>query len=353
MKKNKNLGLWLSLLIVLVILSLPIPNVAKFLLIALLLGAFLFWKRSILFYLQANRQVVKPDSSDWEKAWPLYQKAIKNGLPSGYVITAASMYLQRGDYTTGKEIIENYLQKQETNKDMGLVNISKTMVSMAYWMDGDLDKAIQTVKEVYESGYRDKNLFINYGTYALEKGDLDTARKLIKEAKELEKTSPGIFDNRGWLMILEGKWEEADELYLELVGKSPRFPEPFVHYAQVKIHYGQVGEALVLLDRAVNARFSNTSGMKKELLMQLKERLENPDTRRAAALEIDGNPKVVASGKIPLQMQESFEKEEGDYLSGFAEEPIQQVQTIEEEERLPNTELTEADLEYAKKHNLE
>lgn len=354
MKKNKNLGLWLSLLVILIIFTLPISSIAKFVLVALLLGSFLFWKRSIFWYMQANKHVVKPDSNEWEKAWPLYQKAIRNGLPSGFVITAASMYLQRGDYSVGKKLIEDYLQKSEKNKDVNLVNISKTMVSMSYWMDGDLDKAIQTVKEVYDSGYRDKNLFINYGTYALEKGDLETARKLIKEGKELEKSSPGIFDNRGWLMILEGKWEEAQGLYHELVGKSPRFPEPFVHAAQVKVHYGRVGEAIELLERATNARFSNTSGMKRETLLQLKEYLENPETRRAAALAIDKNPKMVASGKFPPKTQQSFEREEGDFLSGFAKEIEKPILVEDEEgERLPNTELTDDDIAYAKKHNLE
>jgi Tfp pilus assembly protein PilF len=357
MKKNNNLGLWLSLLVIIGISVLPITIWQKALLILLFIGGLAFWKRALLFYVQANKNVISPDSSKWEKAWPLYQKAIRNGLASSFAVTAASMYLQRGDATVGKKIIEDYLAKPEKNKDQTLVHIAKTMVSMAYWMENDLDKAIATVQEVYEEGYRDKNLFINYGTYILEKGDLKTARILVKDAARFESASPGILDNRGWLTILEGNWEEAIPIYETLLGRGPKFPEPYVHAAQIRIHYGKVQEALDLLDKAIAARYSNTSGMKKEKLEELKNRLADPDTRMAAAKEIDANVVLVASGNLPPHTKESFAREEGFELPGFAKEskkvkPMAKL-VSEEGERIPNTELTQADIEYAKKHNLE
>ncbi|WP_320128012.1 tetratricopeptide repeat protein [uncultured Sphaerochaeta sp.] len=357
MKNNRNPGLWLSMMAILGIMLLHISVLQKVLLVVLFLGGLVFWKRSLIYYMQANKYVVDPDSSKWAKAWPLYQKAIKNGLSTSYTVTAASMYLQRGDHTIGKQILENYLAKTEKKKDATLVAIAKTMVSMAYWIEGDLDKAIETVSNVYESGYKDKNLYINYGTYVLEKGDIVTARRLVEEATSFETTSPGIFDNRGWLYLLEGNWEEAIPLYTQLVGKGPKFPEPYVHAAQIKIHYGKVKDALELLDQAIEARFSNTSGMKKKTIELIRDRLANPETRMAAAREIDRNTAIVAKGEIPPQINDTYEKTEEAILPGFAKEP-EQEKTVEkiitvEGERLPNTELTEADIEYAKKHNLE
>jgi tetratricopeptide (TPR) repeat protein len=356
MKKNNNLGLWLSLLVIFGIVLLPISLLQKALLIVVFIGGLAIWKRALLFYVQANKYAVNPDSSKWEKAWPLYQKALRNGLDSSFAVTAASMYLQRGDYTVGRQILEDYLVKPEKKKDATLVYIAKTMVSMAYWIDGDLDKAIKTVQEVYEAGYKDKNLFINYGTYVLEKGDLKTAHILGKEAAQFETASPGILDNRGWLTILEGNWEEAIPLYKNLIARGPKFPEPYVHAAQIKIHYGKVWEALDLLDQAINARYSNTSGMKKDQIVLLRKRLADPTTRMAAAKEIDGNTAMVASGKIPPHSTKSYEREERTVLPGFAKEPVQEKVAVklvsEEGERIPNTELTEADIEYARKHNL-
>lgn len=352
MHKKKNLGLWLSLLIILSIIAVPIPALTKVLALALLVGGVVFWKRSILFYIQANRHLIKKETAVWEKAWPLYQKAIKSGLQPAYRITAASMYIQRGDAKVGKQIIEEYLADQNKKEDKALVNIAKTMVSMVYWLEGDLDRAFVTVKEVFDSGYRDKNLFINFGTYALEKGDLSMARILIKEGSHFEKESPGIHDNRGWLELLEGRWDEANQTYTNLTSKGPAFPEPYLHAAQVKVHYGKVGEALALLDRAIASRFSNTTSIQRQSVIELKQRLENPRTRRVAALEIDQNTALVASGKLPLELANTYAEETALELTGFASEPKKPkaARKQEEDDYTPNTELTEADLEYARKH---
>ena len=356
MKNKKNLGLWLSLLIVLGIVVLPTTALIKLIIALVLLGGFAFWKRSIFFYIQANRHLVKKDTQQWHKAWPLYQKALRSGLVATYRITAASMYIQRGDANEGKAIIEGYLAENKKNEDKSLTNISKTMLSMVYWMQGEMDKATLMVKEVYDSGYRDKNLFINYGTYALEQGDLKTARALVEEGSKYEKESPGIHDNHGWLCLLEGKWDEANELYTTLVERGPAFPEPYLHAAQAKIHYGKVGDAIVLLDKALLARYSNTTSLRKETIKTLKDRLEDPKTRRAGALEIEQNTALVASGKLPPALSDTFEEEKELTLTGFAKEKETpknkqgaKKKSVQEEDYTPNTDLTEADLEYAKK----
>ncbi len=357
MKNKKNLGLWLSLLIILSISVLPTTPLVKIIIAIILVGGFVFWKRSIFFYIQGNRHLVKKDQQEWHKAWPLYQKALRSGLVPAYRITIASMYIQRDDANEGKAIIEAYLAQEKKKEDKALTNIAKTMLSMVFWLEGDMDKATALVKEVYDSGYRDKNLFINYGTYALEQGDLNTARMLIEQGSQYEKESPGIHDNHGWLCLLEGKWDEAEELYTTLVGRGPTFPEPFIHAAQVKIHYGKVGEAIELLEKALLVRYSKTTSMHKETIRAMKERLEDPKTRRTGALEIEQNTALVASGNLPPALIETFEEEQGLVLTGFAKtkkkpKSKQQAkkQDLPEEDYTPNTDLTEADLEYARKH---
>lgn len=359
MKNKKNIGLWISLLVILGIIALPISALPKIVIILILAGGFLFWKRSIFFYIQANRHLVKKDVQQWPKAWPLYEKALNSGLIAPYRITAASMYIQRGDASVGKAIIEEYLAEEKKSEDKVLTNVAKTMVSMVYWMEGDLAKATETAKAVFDSGHRDKNLLINYGTYALEEGDLKTAAMLVEKGKQYEKESPGIHDNHGWLCLLEGTWDEASELYTTLVSRGPSFPEPYLHAAQVKIHYGKVGEAIELLDKALLARYSNTTSMSKEKITALKERLQDPKTRRSGALEIEQNTALVALGKLPPPLMETFEEETELTLSGFAQEKVtekpknkQQAKKLklEDDDYTPNTDLTEADLEYARMH---
>lgn len=272
------------------------------------------------------------------------------------------MFLQRGDSEEGKQIIEDYFTA-EKGRNENLDNVAKTMVSMAYWMDGDLEKAIECVKEVHESGYQDKNLFINYTTYALAAGDLEKAEELLDEAGQLEHSSPGgIRDSRGWLYLLRGNWEEADILFKDLIEKGPRFPEPYVHHAQVKIHFGQVGDAIELLKKALDARYANTSGFSKEIIQGMIDGLENPETRRKSAMEIDRDTISVAVGKKTCINRPSIPPPEDEYiLDGFAKPKKQkkaaakqQKKMLDEtDERTPNTDLTEEDLEYIRKHNLE
>lgn len=357
MKRKTNWGLWMSVLVTVIVFTLSIPTYSKILLLALYILGIIYLKRSVFYYVKANRKITSENQQDWDQAWPLYRKAIKAGLQKSFVVTSASMFLQKGDATEGKAILEQYLQSS-TGKDPNLDNIAKTMLSMAYWMDGDLQKAIQTVDQVYESGYRDKNLFINYTTYALEKGDLSKAKALLDESAEMENSSPGIRDNRGWLYILQGNWEQADELFSDLIQKNPRFPEPYVHYAQVLIHYGQVQAAIDMLRRALEARFSNTSGMKQQHIQHLLDKLEAAETRLKTAMEIDADPVNVASGRMPKPLEGTFAAQDSEILEGFAARPSKPLKQKkrkqeDEEERLPNTDLTEADLQYIREHNLE
>ena len=88
MKNKKNVGLWVAILIIVGILVLPTTPLVKALIAFILIGGFLFWKRSIFFYIQANRHLIKKDTQQWEKAWPLYQRAIRAGLIPAYRITA-------------------------------------------------------------------------------------------------------------------------------------------------------------------------------------------------------------------------------------------------------------------------
>ncbi len=144
--------------------------------------------------------------------------------------------------------------------------------------------------------------------------------------------------------------------------KGPRFPEPYVHHAQVKIHFGQVGDAIELLKKALDARYANTSGFSKEIIQGMIDGLENPETRRKSAMEIDRDTISVAVGKKTCINRPSIPPPEDEYiLDGFAKPKKQkkaaakqQKKMLDEtDERTPNTDLTEEDLEYIRKHNLE
>ncbi|MDY4611754.1 MAG: tetratricopeptide repeat protein [Sphaerochaetaceae bacterium] len=304
-KKNprkQNLGLWLAVLVVVVVCVLPIPVWSRVLLIVVLAAAFAYWRRSIIFFLLGNRKLVgnekKGTAPDLEKAWGWYRRAWDAHIRLDYAAIIASTFIQRGDARYGKEILESVIMKSHGTD---LEKSSKVALSMAYWRLDDLQGAIDVLEEVRKEGYSDKNLYVNLGTYLLEKGDYKRARKINDEAKKLGPESPGITDNRGWYYIATGDWDNAKKLYEELTeDRKPKFPEAYVHAAQVKVHFGKYEDAVDLLERALGQRFVLTAGVSAETIEGMLDDLRDPSRRKQAAAAIDASARIVAAGGVPL-----------------------------------------------------
>jgi tetratricopeptide (TPR) repeat protein len=334
----------------------PLPLVAKIALIIVVFLVMLLLKRKTFLYLSASRHIAQatvPEQKDWDKL----EKALAMGLPEQMRVTSASLYIQKGDWRKGKAILDAVITApagKNEKEHQGMVNVAKIMRSMTSWLDGDLDGAINEVAQVYQSGYRDKNLFINYETYVLEKGDLKTAKQLLEESSDREHGSLGIQDNHAWYLMLTGAWEEATALYDVLFNLNPRFPEPYVHMAQIKLHYGLCAEAISWLQKAKDARYTQTSGIKKDFVERLVALLSNPSTRLATAKAVDGAVAQVAIGKMPA-IPQGYPPTEADVLDGFAPLPQQEEEEVQgdTDDRLPDTDLSSDDEEYLKRHGLE
>jgi len=367
MKKMSTSSLVLLFAIV-IILILQIPNGWKWALSGVLFAAWLLLKWGNVLYVAAYKEISNGKATD--KSWKKLQKALKLGIPDQFRLTAASLYIQKGDWHEGKRILDDFIAKpqrktkneKETQELAGLVNVARTMRSMAFWLDGDLDGAIKEMEAAYESGYRDKNMYINYETYLLEKGDLETAKKLLEESEQFGKTSPGLQDNQGWYYLQTGDWDKALAIYGTLIDDNPRFPEPYVHMAQIKIHYGAVKEALDLLTKAKAARHTQTSSIKEPFIQALQDRLTDPKTRMVTAWSIDAQVKEVAKGVLPAMLENTYEPTEEDVLPGFekpaekSEDPvmIEEAKEVrkEDEDREPDTDLSSDDDAYLKSHGL-
>ncbi|MFA5699404.1 MAG: pilus assembly protein PilF [Sphaerochaeta sp.] len=352
--KIKNLGLYGSLAFTLIIILLPIGRISKLIILFGSVAGLLFYRRGILYYGKGNKKL---QSGALDEAWVLYRKALSASVAPNIRISIASMMIQQGDVSEGAALLETYktLTKGRTKELDAVVEI---LLSMVYWIEGDTKKALTTVRAVHEAGFRDRNLLINHTTFALMEGEWKEAKALLDEAEEKKVESPGLQDNRAWLAIVQNNWVEAEELLTELVSKGPRFAEPYLHLAQVKIHWGLVGEAIDLLKEGLAKPFINTSGIKAAYVEELVEALSNPQTRRKTAIEIDKDPKAVAKGSPRKTIEESFEAEEELILTGFAKRPAAKPKTkaakkAESSEREPNLDLTEEDLAFIEANEIQ
>ena len=354
-KTKLNKGALIALLFFLLIgcaCLLPIKWYFKVAIAVVLIGVFLFIRRGfIIFY----RAAVKLQKENTPEVWKMMKKALDAHVDDERTVLICTAFIQQDDAKFGSEQLEKYIAKCKDDHWRGQAIIA---LSMGYWRLGQLDKAIECLQDLRATGYVDGNLQINLETYLLEKGDLKEAKKLITESRKLGKESNGLLDNRGLYYILTGDWSKAADVYDELINeRNAKFPEAYIHGAQVKIHEKNVSEAIDRLGWALSKRFTNTCTVTKEFTEKLLEGLENSKTSEAFAKAMEANVRAVALGKdfegfgalsegetkpaVEPKVGESIEEpKETEVL----EEEERNIGLEEDDDREPNTDLTEEDL---------
>ncbi len=351
-KTKLNKGALIALLFFLLIgcaCLLPIDWWWKVVIAVALIALFLYLRRGfIIFY----RAAVKLQKENTPEVWKMMKKALAAHVDDERTVLICTAFIQQDDAKFGSEYLENYIAKTKDNHWRGQAIIA---LSMGYWRLGQLDKAIDCLQDLRETGYVDGNLQINLETYLLEKGDLKEAKKLITESRKLGKESNGLLDNRGLYYLLTGDWSKAADVYDELINeRNAKFPEAYIHGAQVKIHEKNVSQAIDRLGWALSKRFTNTCTVTKEYVEKLLAGLEDSKTSEAFAKAMEANVRAVALGKAFDGLEKASENPTAPPKAGESIEEPKEPEMLEEKERNigleedddrePNTELTEEDL---------
>lgn len=268
----KNPTLLVAAAIILVIVFTPVAQSVKITLILLLLIITLYLKRGYIFVALGSRALNGRNPNE-AKAWRYYTMGWKAGLPPSYTIMLGNLFVQRGDPTVALEIFDSVIAKQQRRqKDGEIIASAKISRSMALWVLGKRDEAIDSLQELRAQGRMDKNLIVNLVSYLLDENRLAEAKDVIEEAAEHLDETPGMVDNRGHYMFLTGSLLEARKIYDTLISDgTPRFPEAYVHAAQVKIALKNHKTAALLLEKALECPFYKTSTVTKEEVTQLLE----------------------------------------------------------------------------------
>ena len=347
-KTKLNRGSLIALLFFLLIgcaCLLPILWWQKVLIAVALIALFLYLRRGfIIFY----RAAVKLQKTNTPEIWKMMKKALAAHVDEERTVLICTAFIQQDDYNFGVEYLENFIAKCKDDHWKGQAIIA---LSMGYWMQDKLDKAIACLQNLRASGYVDGNLQINLETYLLEKGDLKEAKKLITESRKDGKESNGLLDNRGLYYLLTGDWTKAANVYDELINeRNAKFPEAYIHGAQVKIHEKKVSEAIDRLGWALSKRFTNTCTVSKEFTEKLLENLENSETSEAFARAMEANVRAVALGQAfeGLGLEASSKLKPVSEPEPCPEPEVEEEDVInigleEDEDREPNTDLTEED----------
>ncbi|NCB01267.1 MAG: APC family permease [Spirochaetia bacterium] len=289
----KNPTLLVVLAAIIIIVLLPVAQSSKQVLVLFVVLAFIFLKRGYLLVALGSFFLNRKGENNEKRAWQLYNRGWKAGLAPNYVLMLGNLFVQRGDVNTALEIYDMILRKAEKNqsKYKEVANSTKVSRSMALWILGKQEEAIDNLIKVRDSGYIDVNLAINLGTYLIESERLDEAQTFIDETRAAVKEVGGMIDNRGHLLFITGALLEADVLYNEFLKESnPTFPEAYVHAGEVKMALGKYSKAATYFEKALTFPFYQTSTITKSeierLLGEVRD-LENVDIDEKDPIEAD------------------------------------------------------------------
>lgn len=354
MDKNNLIVVILAFLMIVIMLVPGLGNAAKLVIMGIALLLILLTRRGSIYFAQANKNYVSKDPEKRPRAIELYKKALKAGVPAKYTTTISSLLIQNGEAETGAKALEKLILKG--GKDKKSISDAKTALSMAAWINGDLDKAIRLCEEVYKAGDKSANLYINLSTYYLEAGRCEDFGTLAKEfRKNTALRSPALLDLAAVdELLVRRNWKAAGSILKEMLDKKTyTFADPYVHMAQVKMHYGQRKEALSYIEKALeNSVFSDTAIISRETLEELARLLSDEENalRLMSANEID--PLALVNGSIPELTDKimTFEKETEEVSCDNTNSVSKPEEERDDDD--VSTDLTDADEEWMRKHGL-
>ena len=352
-----SVGTIIGALVLISAIFLQVPTYYKATLMGLSLLAIFTSKLGVFYFAFGNKHLMdkKPDSL--EKAVKLYRKAMRWGIPTKYLVSCGSLMIQNDALEDGKKALEMAIAKNDRDKRYAF--IARVSLSMYYWKKNELSKAIKVCEEVIKDGYEDTNVYVNLCTYELEKGALGSFHEHVKKYSKDDRLAkaPALKDYIAVDAILRGEWKKASSILSEMLeARNYNFADPYLHMAQVKMHYGNSSEAIEILKRSLSdCTFTEDAIVKEQLVKDCISQLEDESTRITFMSSAEKDALSLINGSLPETTAEIVEFE----AEPTKDEIIEAVKKEEEEqnkidpalEEDMNTNITDEDEEWLKKHS--
>ncbi len=132
----------------------------------------------------------------------------------------------------------------------------RMLQALLAWKEDDIETAVEFLEEVYESGFRNTNLYQNLGIMYNLVSNYDKALEFNKEAYNYNEDDDIIVDNLADTYSLRGEYEEAEKIYEDLMQRDPRFPEAYYGYGEVLINLGKKQEGIEMIEKSLKKPFS-------------------------------------------------------------------------------------------------
>ena len=324
-----------------------VPKYLPLVLFALALVAYLIMARGSMYFAKANKIMQSGVKDSIEKARPYYEKAYKAGVPDNFLLYIGVLMVQYYDYETGGEILKKLSKSRNTKTAFQ----AKNALSMYYWIKRDINSAIEASESAKAMNLKDRNMYINLCTYYLAENNVKKFKLTLKEAYKNQLESPALLDLEAIMQILDDNYQRAGGFLKSLFEiKEPQFIDPYLHYAIIYMHYGEVDKAIKSLERGLEiAYFSNTSVVKQDEIKRIIKALENPKARDRFIKDVLSNKLDAINGRYPDEIEEKIDAEYPK-LPEFIKEDIKDEDIDEKDDGDIDTSITEDDEKWLKKH---
>lgn len=263
----------------------PIGGFLAFLVVLLVTA---YFNRATIY---ANRANKKYHNGDFDGAL-IDLKAAVTANPKAVNIRGSYAYLllKVGHTEEAAVQINEALKSAQLQMDRNTLRVTKALV---LWKQDHLDEAIEQLVDLMKV-YETTNVYATLGFLYIDKGDLSKALEFNLEAKNYNNNNAIIMDNLGTTYLLLEDYDEAFEIYQQVMKLKPTFPEAYYNYARVLDKMGDLEKALYMARHSLSLRFWNISTISKDeaetYLMELESKEKSLEITRTENKNIPQNP---------------------------------------------------------------
>lgn len=190
----------------------------------------------------------------FRRVYKCFYASLKHKLSYSYIL------ILKGELDEAEKVLEK-LSKQKTLKDE-IINLRLNQ-SLIYWKRNQLDAAIDLLLSTYKD-YKTMIIYQNLGYFLILKGDYNRALEFNQEAYEYDNDNIGILDNLAENYFFVGEYDKAIEIFDKIIHRKPSFASPYYYYALTLHKIGKKEEALEMLKKGLECKFSYLSAVKKD-----------------------------------------------------------------------------------------
>ncbi|WP_198315476.1 tetratricopeptide repeat protein [Chitinophaga tropicalis] len=237
----------------------------------------------------------------------------------------ATGFIRSGDYSNAILVLNQALQLEPDNIEF------RKQMGFAYYLQGDMNKAKNTIEPLLNKKEADAQLFQIAGNIYQSRQEWKTAQKLYEKALRRFPESGELYNDNGQLLMFLKIYEGGMGSYLKGIEKDPGFPGNYYNAAHAYSFTKDPIWTIIYGEIFVNLEsYTTRTAEVRDLLMDAYKKLYNDPSLAAKALEItntDKKSKRKAEADFADLYRTSMGKQVSVVMSGIDAESLIMLRT--------------------------